>query len=916
MTRTPIRRGIRRVFRLAMRGGPSDASAIDAEIQSHLEQRIDALVRLGYSRDDAAAEARRRFGDIAAARARLIAQARRHGRRMTILEWFGTLRQDVVLTGRRVVTRPTFALVAVCTLALGVGANTTVFAWMDGLVLNPLPVVHNANTLVALQTLTPSGGTQSTSYPDYLDWAAASHTLRDVVAYRREQLSLRLSADDDARSIWGVLVSSNYFDALGLQPALGRFFRQDESGPVAKAGEAPVAVIGYEMWQRDFAGRGDVLGKPVWANGQRLTIVGVAPRGFHGTNVGFGFDFWAPVTMEPSLLFQPAAKLTYRNSRWIRVFARLAPNSSVALAQQEMKQIGRDLSSRYADDKNVEPAVVALLDAEASAFLKPTFTALLGATGLLLLVVVFNMTGLALVRTAARRDELAIRAALGAGRARIAQQFVVEAALIAVVAIPVALGVAQLGRSVLDHFLDHVTFPVATPPALSAGAVVFTVATMSVVVFVIALWPAMRAWRRIAASLGSGGGRTMTGRTRGRDAIVILQLALSLVVVASAALLERSLARLRSIDTGLIDPPHTLLVSSDFDLAGEGYAGFGDNAIVRERRLPLAAEILRRTRALPGVQNAVLMDTPPLGLVSGFDAVDAQVVGYVPAPNETMVFQISFVTPGFFSTIGPAVVRGREFTELDRADAPPVVVVNEAFARRFWPGGDPAISAIGKTVRAASRTATIVGVTRDAKYHALSDATPPFIYMPYAQWSPSALTLALRTSGDPIALVPAVRGIFHDVAAALPVIDPRTLEDQVSGALTLQRLAATLSTVLGGLALLVATLGLYGTLSESVERRRSEIAVRMALGARAGDVLRLFATRGLLLVVIGVVLGTPVFLGASRLLQSQVYGVGGWADLIALGVTAAMFTVVAVGTSFITASRAARVDPVTAMRSP
>jgi putative ABC transport system permease protein len=310
------------------------------------------------------------------------------------------------------------------------------------------------------------------------------------------------------------------------------------------------------------------------------------------------------------------------------------------------------------------------------------------------------------------------------------------------------------------------------------------------------------------------------------------------------------------------------------------------------------------------------MDSPPLGLVSGYDGFNVQIPGYAARRNETLSFEICYATPDYFSVVGPPIVRGRGFDDTDKRDGKLAVVINEAFARRFWRGGDPSAAAIGKEVLIGSRgtPAVVIGVVRNGKYHSLSEDSQPFIYLAYEQWSPSALTVALRTSGNPLALTEPLRRIFHEVDPALPFLDPRTLADQVNGALTLQRLGAALLTCLGTLALLIAGLGLYGVLVQAVQQRQREIGIRMAVGATAGNVLRQFLMRGLLLASLGVILGVPGVLLVGRLLRGQVFGVG-TVDPVALGGTALVFGAVAAVASVITAARAARVDPATSLRA-
>lgn len=908
MKRTHIRDGVRRLFRLRTARAERIAAEMAEEIESHLAQRADELIALGYSPAEARREAERRFGDVAIAGARLATSAQRRERILNGREWLSSVRQDLGVGVRKLVAEPTFALIAVVLLALGVGANATVYSWLHGLVLEPLPLVKDVGSLVAIRSTTPSGVASSVSFPDYLDWSGASRSLSAVVAYRRQQLSVQGQSNGQAEAIWGVMASSNYFDALGVSLVRGRGFRPEESAPLAPAGTALVAVIGYDLWQRQFAGRDDVVGQPIWINGHRLTIIGVAPQGFAGSNVGFAFELWAPITLQPTLLGEPAAKLTWRNSRWLTAFARLRPSATLAQANAELKTIGARLARDYPEDRHVEPTASQLLDAEASAFLEPVLAILLGATALMLLVVAFNLAGLLLVRAAARRMELGIRVALGASRTRIVQQFVIESLLLATVATPAALLVAYQSQGLLNHFLTHSTFPLATPPRVTTSVIAFAAAVMALLILVVSVWPATRAVRDGRNPLTLGANRSVTSRGRGRETLVAIQLGLSLVTVGAAAMLVSTLVQLRRSDTGLVDPAHTLLVSSDFDLAGPGYAGFGDDPLVRARRIPLAREMLQRVRALPGVRDAVLMDNAPLGLISGYDAFDVAVPGHVPRQGENLSFEMAVVSPGYLETVGPQLVRGRGFTDADGIDGPTVILVNEAFARQFWPATKGTEPAVGKIVNLGGRHASVIGVVRNAKYHALTDDARPFMYLAYNQWVPSTLTVAIRTAGDPLTLAGPVRAAFRDVAPGLPIIDPRTLEDQVDGALTLQRVSATLLAALGALALLVATVGLYGSLAQAVQQRRREIGIRMTLGARASDILRQFVWRGMTITLFGIALGAPLLYLVARWLRHALAGVGA-PEPIALASIALLLALTAGTATVVTALRAARTNP-------
>jgi len=899
----------RRLFRLAIwRKARADLD-VDREIAFHLDQRTARLIDLGYSPEAARAEALRRFGDLERARRSLTAAEHHLERHLRMREHLEELVADLRHAVGRLSRQPLAALFTILTIAIGIGVNATVFSWMETLVLDPLPAVHDARSLMALSLSSPHGASQSISYPDYLDWRSMSKTIRDIVLVRDERLSIKRTSDGDAEPAWGALVSANYFSVLGVRPILGRTFLPNESAPLAHAGSAPVVLLSYRLWQDRFSGDSGALGRPIWVNGLPMTIIGVLPQGFRGAETGFSMDLWAPVTMQPALVGQPLDKLTWRATRWMHAIARLAPFVSLSGARAELATIGSAISATHPEDRDLAPTLAPLFDVQAPGIMRPVLLALLGGTGLVLLIVCANVGSLRLLAGMTQEREIAVRLALGSGRFRLVRQFVVEAALLTVVGSAAALIVARWAAASIGRVLSSNDLPVAIVPRFDGRVFALALALAVLVTLLVGIWPALRASRVGASTALHGAGERGTSyHTRARRVLVVAQLALSLVALTMAGLFVRSLRQLQKVDSGLRDAGHVLVVSSNFDLAGSTYRGFENT-----KRLAIVHSLLGRARALPGVEGAAASQTAPLGLITGFDSFDTEVVGHVKRPGEPTSFEINFVTAGYFHLVGPALAAGREFADADRAGAPYVVVVNEAFARRFWPGPDAARQALGKELRLASHTATVIGVVHDGKLHDMSESPFPFYYLPFDQWSPTSVALDVRTQRDPLSLAPAVRQIVHEVEPSLPVLDVHPLSDQIDGALAIQRLSATLLGVLGAIALVLATLGLYGTLAQAVLQRRREIGIRIALGARRQTVLLLFAREGLVLAIAALVLGLPAAFGAARVMRGQIYGIG-VADPWAIGGTIVLLLGVSLGASLVTATRATRVDPAVTLR--
>jgi len=796
-------------------------------------------------------------------------------------------------------------LIAVLTLALGIGANTTVFSWMEGLILNPFPAVRDPSRLVSVKITTSAGMNGSMSYPEFAALRANARSVENLSAYQFYQFGLQ----DDARAssaepVWGVFASTDYFAALGVRPVLGRTFLPSDS----VAGADPIVVLGNSLWRHRFASDPAVIGRRVRLNGHDATVVGVASPNFAGSFAGFDFDLWVPLSTY-ALLGDNADKLKTPNSWWLTVFARLKPGVSLEQARAELGVVGRQVAREYPDLGAKGATALPFEGGGARAMLRPMFTALLGVTSLVLLIVCANLGNLLIGRAAARRREIGVRAALGASRGRLTRQLFIECLVLAVPGAVLGVVIAAWGRSALGALMPATGFPLALDTPIDLRVLSFVVVLTVTAVLLFGLAPALRASRvDLAPVLKNGTPGAGLSRSRLRGALVVAQLALSLVAVVSAALFVRTLHALDRIDPGFHDGEHVLLVSTDF-----GFAGIRDAGVMRTT----VDRLVERTAALPGVTAVAVADHVPMGLDSG-DEWSVSVPGYTPRKDESMSVGATSITPSYFDVMRIPILRGRAIAASDPIEGSArAVVVNESFVTRFLAGREP----IGASVLIGSgrQPAVIVGVAHNVvrgfdNISGLSGAPDPAFYAAYAGSPVRGITLHVRTSGEPFALLPSVRRTIADVAPALPTLAPETVAEHAQGAFFLQRLGATVLGSLAGVALLLAALGLYGVTAHSVTERTHEVGVRVALGATARQVIETFLREGLRLTAFGLVIGALVALAVGQLLASQLYGVRGGDPLVLTG-TALLLAVVSLIASYLPARRATRVDPIIALRA-
>ncbi|HEV8254181.1 MAG TPA: ABC transporter permease [Vicinamibacteria bacterium] len=800
----------------------------------------------------------------------------------------GALR-DLKHAARLLARAPGFTAVAVLSLGLGIGANTTIFTWVNGVLLHPLQGVSEADRLVVVTATDPREAFISLSYPDYLDYAASGALAGLVV---QDERPLSLGHGGQADRIWALVVSENYFDVLGVRPALGGGFSADSG---------PAVVISHGLWQRRFGGDPAIVGRSVTLNTVPVTVIGVAPRDFVGSVVGLSLDAWVPVTLVPRL--GVGTSLENRGNRWLQALGRLKAGSDPSQAQAELNVVARRLAAAYPQDRNVGVAVYRFSNAPTGAtrLLGPVLRVLAAVVAVVLLIACANVASLLLTRGAARRREMAIRVSLGAGRWRLARQMLIESLLLAFLGGAAAVVIAAWGSGLLWAFAPATDLPVSLRTALDLRALGFTmlVAALSAVLFGLA--PAWQASRedpslalRAEAATSSGGRR----RARVRASLVVGQVALSLLLLVGAGLLLRSLHHARSASPGF--NPRGVLIAS-VDLVGNGYSPAAGRTFYRDA--------LARIRALPGVRAASLTRRAPLG-IGGSSSSTLVVEGYeAPADRPAWAFTHS-VGPDYFRTMETALASGRDFGAGDTALAPRVAIVNETMASRYWPGRD----AVGGRLHFGTGDwMTVVGVSRDARYRQLNEPPAPQLFLPIDQAYRAQATLLVRAEEQPARLAPAVLAQVRALDPALPVFAVGTLEQHVQAASFQQRLGGWLLAGFGALALALAVVGLYGVLAYSVAQRTREIGIRMALGSARAAIFGLVLREGLKLSVLGLAAGLVGAGLAARALSSLLLGVRPL-DPVTFAAVAALLVVVALLACLAPARRAARVDPIVALR--
>ena len=822
--------------------------------------------------------------------------------------------QDLRYSARMLLKQPGFTLIVALTLSLGIGANGVIFSLVNALLLRPLPVEKPSELAAVYTSDFSSGDFGASSYPDYVDFRDRNRVFTGLVAYQMPQ-PLSLNIDGTNERIFGEIVSGNYFSALGLKPSLGRGFLPEED---RAPGERAVAVISHKLWQTRFGGDPAIVGRSVKVNGHPFTIVGVAPEKYSGLSRGFAADWWIPAMMIGQVV-PGADHLTERGNRGFLLIGRLKPGVTRQQAQADFNSIAAQLYKEWPTHwENVRRQSRSVtLTPESEARLMPDarmpvviFMALLmTVAGLVLLIACANIANLLLARATSRRKEIAIRLSLGAGRWRLIRQLLTESVLLALIGGAVGLLLAGWGADLLMTFKPPLPMPVELDLHGDWRVFGFMSGLSLLTGIVFGLTPALAASRPdVGASLKDETGAANTGGRRGRlrGALVVVQVSLSLMLLICAGLFLRSLRNASSIDPGF-DADNLLALSMDLQL--QGY----DETKGRN----FTDQLLDRARSLPGVVSASLTDQLPLGIDGGARRA-MTIEGYTAQPGESAEIQSSFVAARYFETLRIPLSQGRAFQQQDNVNAPGVALVNEAFARRYWPGQQP----LGKriqmgAVRSGVNDApylTVIGVTSDGKYATLGEEATPFIYLNLAQNSVLSPTLVVRTQGDPFNSLSAVRSEVAALDKNLPLYDVKTMRQHLGLALLPARLAGSVLGVFGLVALTLAAAGIYGVMAYSVAQRTREIGIRMALGANARDVLRLIARQGMTLVLIGMGIGLAAAFALTQLLKSLMFGVSA-TDPLTFALVSMLLAAVALLACYFPARKATKVDPIVALRS-
>jgi predicted permease len=718
---------------------------------------------------------------------------------------------------------------------------------------------------------------------------------------------LSVGADGRTARAWAELVSANYFDLLKVKPVLGRTFLPDEERN--QEGGTPVAVISYRTWLSWFGGDPKVLGKTIRLNRHALTIVGVAPLSFHGTTAGVVYDIWIPVTMATAMGTGDGT-LHYRGTRdETSTIVRLKPGVTIVQVRAEVAALGKRLAALYpATNRGVDLTVTPLWQGHLGAqgmLLRP-LRILMALSLLLLLIVCANVANLLLARAVTRQREFGIRLALGAGRSRLATQLLIETLLLAAGgAMAAAVLVSWIGQSLL-FLLPAIDIPLDVGGGLSLPTFGFTLLIAAAAALLSGTAPAWIIVRsRLNETLKEGGrsGASSSSSHRLRGLLVVAEMALTMVAVIGAGLFYRSFKNASVIEPGF---DRTDISVSQFYLSYAGYSA--------EEQRDFCRVLRERLQSKPGVVGVTYSDVVPMSTGSGSGSTpwhQVDVEGYAPASNEQMMIHRATVPPGYFKLLGIRMLEGRDFTENDAEGAPRVIVVNETFANRFFNGGNP----IGCKVRYDGHPATVIGLVKDSKYHTPIEGPTPFFYIPFRQWFAPGLNFAvfIKTIGNPLRVTPVLRR----EALALnqdAVFSTRLLSEATTGSLFAQRVAASLLGVVGGIALLLAAVGLYSVLSYAVSQRTQEMGIRMALGAQSGDVLGLVLRQGFRLNVPGVLAGSIIALAAARSVGGMLVNVSA-SDPLTFASAAVFLGLVAALASYLPARRATRVDPVVALRN-
>jgi predicted permease len=811
------------------------------------------------------------------------------------------LLQDVRFAARQMARKPGLTAFAVLSLALGIGVNSSIFSLVNAILLRDLPAVRPAELVDVYVGKAGEIRYATSSFPDYADLRGWSSAVKDLAAF-----NLTIATWDSGQKtqlLFGEQVTASYFDLLGLRPALGRVFLPEED---ATPGTHPVAILSHAFWRHRFAGDPAVIGKTLKLNGLHFTVVGVAPERLKGSFPGLAVDFWVPMQMSDAMDRTP--HLGDRGSRSLFLKARLAPGVTLATAQTQLTALAKRLSAAYPqDDEKLEITLVPTRDVVFNPAIDGPILGvaglLMGVVGLVLLIACSNIANLLLVRASERRKEIAVRLAIGAGRGRLIRQLLTESMLLALLGGAIGLLFAFWTARLIVAFKPPLPIPLTLDVTLDARVLGFTLGLALLTGVLCGVAPALQASRPnlVAALRDESAGLGRRYRRLGlRNLLVIAQVAISTVLLIGAGLFLRSLG-----NASAIDPGFTLRKGVETQLV----VGLGGTYTDEQARV-FYQRLLERARALPGVRSAAYADHLPLALQIHVSKVELD--GRPPVRQEDRPeSDRSKVGPGYFATLGIPILEGRGFDGHDGPGTAQVSVVNETAAQRLWPGESP----LGKRLRFGgdSEWRTVVGIARDGKYRTLGEDPRSFIYTCTEQEPTVSRTLVVASGGDEKAMLAQVRREIDALDPDVPIFEIKTMSEHLSVMLFPARLGAALLAAFGALGLILASVGLYGVVAASVARRTREIGIRMAIGARREDVLRLVVKEGMVLTGAGLAVGLGLAFAAAQVLRGLLYGIAP-SDPFTFAGVALLLAGVAFGANLVPARRATRVAPLVALR--
>ncbi len=860
------------------------------EIKSHFDLEADELQSEGLNEEEARRRARVEFGNAQAAKERFYLSGR--------IVWFDNLLHDIKFAIRQLIRNPSFASIAIVTLALSIASNSTIFSWINSTLLNPIPgIAHTSDMITIMRGERSEHPTPPFSYLDFADLRDRTQSFTGMLAYHDDYMAI--TGSDKPERVYGAVVSSNYFEVLGVRPILGRSL--ESTAPNERLGVAEV-VLSYGLWQKRFGADPSIVGKAMQINLHPYTIVGVAPEGFQGCKTGLRSDLWIPVGMDPQI--SGSGRIRNRDTIWLNVLGKLKPGIDHRQAENELNILMQHIAAQF-PDAHQGPNTISSDPLWRSPFgvnvyLYGTLPMLFALAVVLLLLACANVANLLLVRSVARRRELAIRLSMGATRWRLVLQLMVENGMIALAGGGLALLLTTWTAHGLSAFLPATTLPLTLNGSVDRTVFVATLMISLLTAAVSGILPALRASSLSPMSALKDEALSTSGgihKSRLAGGLVVGQIALSMLLLVCAGLFVRSLQSEQNSDPGF-DPNHVFLAY--FDLTPMGYS--------RAQAIAFDRQMVVRLKSLPGVQSVTLGDFAPLSFSIRTDFIQAE--GYVPGKNESMEVDRGMAGPEYLRTARTALLAGRDFTDSDDAGARPVSIVNKALADRYWPGQD----AIGKRLQVAGRWTTVVGVAANGKYRRLVYDPAPLVLIPLWQRFTTDQILYVRVAGDPLSYASSVERTLHGLNADLPLYNETTLAANMRLGNAFERIEAAFAGSFGLLALILAAVGVYGVVAYATKQRTHEIGIRMAIGAGHQDIFRQVLGGGLRLAGFGVALGLIISFALTRYLRGMLYGVG-TADWLTFVVVAILLCVVTLIACFVPARRAASVDPMQALRA-